>query len=146
MLLNSKLIIPVVIGAVVVLMAIGGGYFYWQSQKPNTPNPQVAQNDRQLIAEVGKMIDLPSETPTIATVTDTEKLKDQPFFQKAKNGDKVLIYANAKKAYLYSPSLKKILDVAPLNIGSPSASLGAGPSAQTAIPSPSPAPKVTPKP
>lgn len=73
--------------------------------------------------EVGKLIDLPTgEEPTLATVTGIEKLRSQPFFQRAKNGDKVLIYAQARKAYLYDPVAKKILDVAPINPGTPSAS------------------------
>lgn len=72
-----------------------------------------------LVAEVGKLIVLPEgETPTIATVSDPERLKDQPFFAKAKAGDKVLLYSTARKAYLYDPSAKKLLEVAPLNIGS----------------------------
>ncbi len=72
---------------------------------------------------MGRLITLPEgEEPTVATITDIEKLKDQTFFQKAKNGDKVIIYTNAKKAILYDPIARKIIDVAPVNIGTPSAS------------------------
>ena len=53
----------------------------------------------------------------MATVSDLEKLKDQPFFAKAKIGDKVLIYTDAKKAILYDPVNDKIVEVAPINIG-----------------------------
>ena len=64
------------------------------------------------------MIVLPEdEIPTVATVSDPEKLKEQPFFSDAKKGDKVLIYANAKKAILYDPMANKIVTVAPINIG-----------------------------
>jgi hypothetical protein len=55
------------------------------------------------------------ETPTIATVSDPEKLKDQPFFANAKKGDKVLIFSNSAKAILYSPTEDKIVEVAPIN-------------------------------
>ena len=68
------------------------------------------------------------ETPTIATVTDASKLKDQAFFTNAVTGDKVLIYTNAKKAFLYRPSTNKIINIAPVNLGS---GTGAAPAATT---------------
>jgi hypothetical protein len=57
---------------------------------------------------------LPDEQPTLASVTDKSKLSDQPFFQKAENGDKILIFVQSRKAILYRPSIKKIIDVAPI--------------------------------
>lgn len=71
----------------------------------------------KLVAEIGKLIVLPEgENPTLATITDKEKLKDVPFFSKAENGDKVLIYVTARKAYLFRPSTQKIIEVATLNL------------------------------
>ena len=73
---------------------------------------------KALVEEVGKVIVLPTgELPAVATVTDLEKVKDQLFFAKAKIGDYVLIYQNARKAYLYDSENKKILEVAPVNFG-----------------------------
>lgn len=126
--LNSKVVIPAVL--VFIILAAGGGYFYLQSTKIAKASPAPQNEDKRLVLEVGKLMELPSEDPTIATVTDATRLKDQPFFQKAKNGDKVLIYTNAKKAILYDPQAKKIIDVAPLNIGSPSAQVSS-PSAKS---------------
>lgn len=126
---DRELILPVSVAALVVVVLSVGGYFYYRSQSsrvaPTDPQAQqklVQDEVKRLVVEVGKLIDLPQgEDPTVATVTDVDKLSDQPFFAKAKNGDKVLIYAIAKKAILYDPNTKKILDVAPVNIGSPSA-------------------------
>ncbi|MBP9669332.1 MAG: hypothetical protein KBE09_03515 [Candidatus Pacebacteria bacterium] len=74
----------------------------------------LAQVD-DLVAEVGRLIVLPeNEVPTVATVTEPEKLKDQLFFANAKMGDKVLLYTEAKKAYLYDPVAKKLIEVAPI--------------------------------
>ena len=80
---------------------------------------EASQDEIQtIISEVGKIIELPKdEIPTLATVTEADKVKEQPFFQNAENGDKVLIYANARKAYLYRPSAKKIIEVGVINIG-----------------------------
>ncbi len=122
------------LGIIVVILIAGGGVLFWQYQKSqqelkslqaNTAASQQAQTElRQLVSEVSKLIDVPtSEDPTVATVTSIDKLKDQQFFQKAKNGDKVLIYTSAKKAILYDPVAKKIIDVAPVNIGSASGEL-----------------------
>lgn len=124
--LHSKYLIPAAV-VIVVLILGAGGYIYYQNQssqvaKLNNPQASATEEVKKIVAEVGKLIDLPTgEDPTIATVTDITKLKDQPFFAKAKNGDKVLIYTNAKKAILYDPVLKKVLDVAPINIGTSSA-------------------------
>lgn len=119
--INNRIIIGVIV--VVVVIVLGGGGYYFYSQKPQSIKGAAAQEEvKKMVAEVGKLIELPTgEDPTVATVTDITKLKDQLFFQKAKNGDKVLIYTNAKKAILYNPTSKKILDVAPFNMGSSSA-------------------------
>lgn len=120
---NLKLAIP---AAILILTLLGaGGYLLYQNQQNQIKaDPQKTASDevKKLVLEVGKLIDLPTgEDPTVATVTDVSKLKDQPFFQKAKNGDKVLIYTNARRAILYDPLVKKVIDVAPINIGTASA-------------------------
>lgn len=119
---NYKVVIPAV--ALIVVLLLTGGFLLYQNQKTGSKNPQQAGQDevKKVVEEVGKLIDLPAgEVPTLATVVDVSKLKDQPFFQKAKNGDKVLIYTNAQKAILYDPVAKKVKEVGPVNTGSPSA-------------------------
>ncbi|MBI3888454.1 hypothetical protein HY311_01530 [Candidatus Nomurabacteria bacterium] len=108
-----------IISTVAVVALFLAGYFSYQLYVAKQ-NPQaVAQKETaSLVEKVSKIIVLPQgETPTVATVSDPEVLKDQPFFLQAEKGDKVLIYAQAKKAILYSVSLNKILNVAPLNVG-----------------------------
>src|SRR5205085_30650 len=90
-------IIPAAIG-LAALLFIAGYYLYTQKFQVAGASTNSQAEVKKLVAEVGKIIDLPTgEDPTLATVTDISKLAGQPFFQKAKNGDKVLIYANAKK-------------------------------------------------
>lgn len=91
---------------------------------PKAAQDAAKEDVKQLIEKIGKLIAIPKdETPTVATVNDIEKLKSSPFFTNAKNGDRVLIYTTAKKAILYRPAENKIIDVGPISIGTPSASL-----------------------
>jgi|SRR6185436_17357631 len=110
------------LGLVVVLLlgASGTAAYYYKQYDTLKKNPNKTAQDQTAatIAAIGKLIELPAgEQPTVATVTDPDKLKDQPFFANAKAGDKVLVYTVAKKAILYSPSTNKIVDVAPISIG-----------------------------
>lgn len=112
------------LGVICLLMvaALPSYYFYRQYQKSQKllQNPTEAAKEelKSLTDKVGKLIELPvSEEPTVATVSDKEKLGQQPFFSRAENGDKVLIFTQAKKAILYRPSINKVIEVAPINLG-----------------------------
>lgn len=113
-------LVPWFLAVALVLAIAAAGYFYWQTvQLQKNPQQQAIKEAQELVAKVSKLIVLPTgETPTIATVSDPDKLKEQPFFANAQKGDKVLIFTNAKKAILYSPTSNKIVEVAPINIGS----------------------------
>lgn len=106
----------IVVGVVLVVLVVLAGttiYFYRQWRQTKT-NPQGMAKDAlsAVVAQVGKLIELPTgEEPTMATVTSVEKLKDQPFFAHAQNGDKALIFSKAGKAILYRPSTDKIIEV-----------------------------------
>lgn len=99
---------------VVALFVVGGGYwFFVRGGAEIGPDDEIAQ----AVGEVSKLLVLPeNEKPTLATVSDPKLLQDQEFFAKAEAGDKVLIYATARKAILYSPKLKKIVEIAPINL------------------------------
>ncbi len=106
----------------VAILAATSSFFYREYTALAKNAPKQQESVTKLLQEVGRLIILPdNESPTVATVSDLSKLKNQVFFEHAKVGDKVLIYTNAKKAILYSPSEHKIVEVAPLNIGAPTA-------------------------
>lgn len=120
-LLDSRLLPFLILAAVVaILAASASGYFYFQYTKAQKQLKTKAQTQvvkdkvdqtKKLVEEVGKLINLPQdEEPTIATVTDVDKLKDQPFFKEAKVGDQVLIYPKAQKSILYDPKNKRIVE------------------------------------
>ena len=119
---KMKRLIPYVL-TFLVLVAAGFSVYFWNEARVLKANPQRAAQAEtlKLIAAISKLIVLPEgENPTIATVTDPERLREQPFFANAKTGDKVLIFTNSRKAILYSPTQNKIVEVAPINIGNPS--------------------------
>lgn len=110
---------PKTFGIIAILVAIPlcvalVSTFQHKQAKKNTKVLAATQvND--ILSKVGKLMDLPNETPTIATVSDVTKLSGQEFFAHAQNGDKVIIFPNAKKAILYRPTTNKIIEVALYN-------------------------------
>lgn len=114
------------IGIGILVVLVGGGFgVYRYIQLTNElkkvqvaqTNPIAAEEVKRIVEKVGKLMELPAgEEPTVATVTDVDKLRDQPFFQRAQNDDKVLIFTSEKRAILYRPGTNKIIDVAPVNL------------------------------
>lgn len=105
---------------VLTLAGAGGSYYFYQKYSEANklladPNALVQKEESKVIERLSKLIDLPTdEKPTVATVLDKEKLKDQPFFIKAENGDKLIVFAQNKKAILYRESINKIVEFAQL--------------------------------
>ncbi len=130
--------------AILLASVLSTAYFFDQnliaqrelSAIKKNPNFLAQQEAKDLVGKVGALVQLPKdEQPTVATVTDVSKLKGQAFFANAKNGDKVLIYVKAAKAYLYSVSLNKILEVAPVTVNQNPAQV-AGVKTETPTPAP----------
>lgn len=117
---------------VLVLIIAGLGLWSWtlyadkqnlQEQLTSVKNNPQAEIDRQakeLVATVNKLTPLPNtEEPTIQTVTDAKLARQQAdFYAKSENGDKVLLYVNTRKAFLYRPSTNKVITIAPIQFDS----------------------------
>lgn len=106
------------IAVTVMLVILAGSSIYFYSKYKETKKDSgvvVAAENKKLLEKVSKIIELDnSEEPVIATVTDMTKLAGQPFFAKAKLGDKVLVYSGSKKAIIYRPEVNKIIEVGAL--------------------------------
>lgn len=119
--LGFKLHIPLV-GLLILIVLVGILTATYIRKSPQVlglvKGPTIlAQEEENLIKHVGTLISLPQgEKPTVWTVSDIDKLKDQSFFKNAKNGDKVLVYTNAKKVVLYRPLEDRVVDVGSVNI------------------------------
>ena len=117
---KSRVFIIILVVCLILFLTVI--YFYSRYKNAATQSTSPESEAAALVKKVGQIIVLPAgEMPTIATVTDVNKVKSQPFFYNAANGDKALIYIKAKKAFLYRPSANKIIEVMSINIESSSA-------------------------
>lgn len=103
-LLVGLIAIPIVIGSLAQAQNL--------RNQGNSEDVLAANEANSIVERVGALMELPDEDPTVATVSDVESLRDQQFFQKAQNGDNVIIFPNAQKAILYRPSTNKIVEIA----------------------------------
>jgi len=113
---KRKYFFKFIIFLIIIGLAGATGYYYKQYKKIKDNPNVVAQEELKIVTDaLSKLMELPEgEEPTLATVQDKEKLKEQDFFKKSENGDKILIYAAARKAIIYRPSANKVIEVAPL--------------------------------
>ena len=114
---KTLLVIAVLVG----LGWFGNEYMNTKDQIKQLTNPKTAgQTEVQIITnDVKQVLDLPkNEEPTLATVSDITKLKNQTFFKNAQNGDKVLIYVKSGRALLYRPVENKVIEYSAVNLQS----------------------------
>lgn len=88
-----------------------------QLKRPSAQlDKNASEEARSLYDALSKHMEVPNETPTIARVDDKEKLKDQPFFKNAENGDRLVIFPESKKAIIYRESSDSIINSGPIAI------------------------------
>ena len=77
------------------------------------------QNLADLLEKVKAHMILPEgEEPVVATISDVEALlENNAFFEGAQNGDRVIVYAEAQQAIVYSPTRDLIVSVGPVVTG-----------------------------
>lgn len=110
----------VILGGALVL---GASYFeLLPKRKPQvTASPTPSFEVDQILAKIENVLELPkTEVPSLATVTDPSKLKNQAFFAAAEVGDRVLLYTEAGRAVLYRPKTGKVIEVGPFVLTNPS--------------------------
>lgn len=118
---KSRVNIIIAISAVLLVVIGGVAVFLFKQNMDLRNNPDAANQEKtaRLVEKVGKLYALPTdEEPTLAEVSDKEKLKEQPFFKNVENGDFILIYPNAKTAILYREAENKLINVGPIAIES----------------------------
>jgi hypothetical protein len=116
----KKLIKTLGIVIVVVICALGiySTVELYKTKSPDYQQKLLEKETEQTLMAVGKIFELPEGTPQIGIVSNADELKaSQAFFEKAVNGDKLIIYESI--AILYRPSAKKVINVAAVNRENP---------------------------
>lgn len=75
-------------------------------------------NPEEIVVKAGRLIKLPTdERPSVAAIGNVAQLQTkQPFYKDAHNGDFLLLYFKAKKAYIYNERENIIVNVGPLSL------------------------------
>ena len=112
---GGKLVLFGLLGILVATVSVVSFKMYWDSQqklaKLQTANPEIFTEFETdaLVAKVARHMILPNEKPLINTVSEVEKLRGEPFYAQAQNGDKVLVFS--RRAILYSPAQDRVVEI-----------------------------------
>ncbi|MEO6729571.1 MAG: hypothetical protein ABIM99_06650 [Candidatus Dojkabacteria bacterium] len=109
----------VIIGILILVIIAGGVYlFVIKPRQASVAGESTESADtakyNALIDKVKKIILVPDENPTIATIANLEEVQKQnaTFYADAKEGDTVIIFST--KALIYREGEDKIINVAPV--------------------------------
>src|SRR4051812_20932179 len=106
--------------AIIAVVSLAYGLTNSSHRSSASPTAAGAAQMRQVVSEISKFMLLPAnETPTVATVSNPDALRSQPFFAHAMAGDMVLIYSTTHKAILWRPSTHMIVEVSALDPSAP---------------------------
>ena len=97
-------------------IAVATFFFLQYNAIKSDPNTISQEKTQRLKEKVSKLYAIPDETPTVAEISDKDKLKDQVFFEKAENGDNLFIFSKARLAILYREETNKLINVGPISI------------------------------
>jgi len=116
--LKIILLIVIIVAAVYLILWKTGTLETLRIAKEVQKQQAIAAEDQKVLKDLKKIIDLPEDVqPLMAKVTDADALREQnkSFFEKSKNGDRLIVYPDM--AILYDAEINKILKVGPVNFG-----------------------------
>lgn len=115
----KKRIIPKIIYASVLVLLLAFGIFFFVKYQQVNSKYKVAimtvdQKNQQIVARIGKLIDLPkNETPEIALFPDKKTFSGsttvKAFYANAEKGDYVVAYKGANQTIIYRDATNKII-------------------------------------
>lgn len=75
---------------------------------------------KAVLQHAGKLTLLPTESPIMATIVNAKFLATQSeFYKDARDGDKLIVFPKAQKAFIYSPARDIIVNSGPMIADSP---------------------------
>jgi len=110
----------VVIALVIALQVMGVLYFQARQQLKELSTAQgqqkLSENEvAKVVEQLGKLTILPDETPIVATIIDANFLATQSaFYVGAKNGDKLVVFPKAMKAFILNPEKNLLVNAGPV--------------------------------
>lgn len=101
---------------VILLIVVVLGVIFFTNRGGSGDGELSDREVAQLLNQVGSLMILPEgEEPAIATIVDAAALiAEQPFYNGAQDGDRVIIYPQAQRAIIYSPERNIIVNVGPI--------------------------------
>lgn len=113
---RSRWPVIAITAAFTLLLAVSG-FFAWNYFRGD--NKEGEANDatsQRILEKVNNLYLSPEgEDPTVAQIKDKDKLKDQPFFNPAQNGDYLLVYTDSQIAMIYREDINKLVTVGPIS-------------------------------
>ncbi len=111
--MKNKKILSLLIIIVIALLVFA---IYNKFSAPATPEGQLSDKEiKTLVAKVSKLINVPEETPVIATIIKADQLiVEQKFYMGSKDGDYLMVFPKAQKAIIYRQGENKLINVGPI--------------------------------
>lgn len=103
----------ILIKLIVILLLLGAmaacALLFYKYREAVDTNPK--NIEQKTIEEVGKIVEVPNEKPSVVTVLDASKLSNVELASRAQDGDRLLVYAENRRVIMYRPSNGKIIDI-----------------------------------
>lgn len=111
--MNKKILTLLII---VIVALLGFAIFKKFSPAAKTAEGQLSEKQiKTLVTKVSKLINVPAETPVIATIIKADQLiAEQKFYAGSKDGDYLMVFPTAQKAIIYRESENKLINVGPI--------------------------------
>jgi len=117
--MKSKKILALLIIIVIALL----GFAIFNKFNPTEKVPEGQLSDKQikvLVNKVSKLINVPEETPVIATIIKADQLiAEQKFYAGSKDGDYLMVFPQAQKAIIYRENEDRLINVGPIIVDQP---------------------------